>query len=297
MFTERRLTEVYEAARVEPLDAGSRYVFVSDCHRGVGSPSDEFSRNEIVYLHALGEYYRDGFVYVEVGDGDELWEHPRLQHVRGAHPEAFDALKRFCDAGRLIVLWGNHNIQLRDPGYVAKHCHACYDERTEEVGDLLVGLRPVEALVLRDAERGCDLLVVHGHQGDAANDQFWFLTMTTVRVFWRHLHAFGVRNPTSPARNALKRHKIERNYSKWIARHRTALVCGHTHRFRYPGPADPPYFNTGSCIYPTGMTALEIADGEIRLVEWRTVADESGVLRVVRRVIGGPDGLDRLCVR
>ena len=76
MRTQQRLTEAYEQARVVTFDDESRFVFISDCHRGTGSLADEFTRNENSYVHALDHYYANGFTYVEVGDGDELWEHP-----------------------------------------------------------------------------------------------------------------------------------------------------------------------------------------------------------------------------
>lgn len=87
----------------------------------------------------------------------------------------------------------------------------------------------------------------------------------------------------------MKRHKIERNFSKWIAEHRTALICGHTHRFKYPREGEPPYFNSGSCIYPTNITAIEVEAGEIRIARWRVVAGPDGALRVERQLLRGPD--------
>jgi hypothetical protein len=73
MFTDRRLTEAYKGAKVEYFDENSRYIFFSDCHRGDDSVSDEFTRNQNVLLHALDYYFNNGYIYVEVGDGDELW--------------------------------------------------------------------------------------------------------------------------------------------------------------------------------------------------------------------------------
>ena len=67
MRTEQRLTLAYENARVEPFDNDSKYVFFSDVHRGTGSLADEFTRNRIIYLHALEDYYKKGFTYVEAG--------------------------------------------------------------------------------------------------------------------------------------------------------------------------------------------------------------------------------------
>jgi hypothetical protein len=74
MKTEQRLTRAYKKAKIEYFDNQSKYVFFSDVHRGDDSVSDEFARNQNIYLHALNYYYKEGYVYIEAGDGDELWE-------------------------------------------------------------------------------------------------------------------------------------------------------------------------------------------------------------------------------
>lgn len=297
MRTDQRLTDACEGARVEQIDAHSRYVFMSDCHRGDGSPSDEFTRNQNIYLYALKHYFQNGFVYVEVGDGDELWEQPAFKHIQNAHYDAFEALKRFHDQGRLILIYGNHNNYLRDRQYVVDNYYTYYDEYRETTHDFLKGIEPCEALVLRNGTTGQEILTLHGHQGDFSNDQGWYFTMLTLKYFWRYMHAFGFRNPASPVKNAYKRHKIEKNYIKWIAKHRTMLICGHTHRFKYPRPNELPYFNTGSCIYPTSVIAIEIADGTVQMVRWRITVEEVGVLQITRQIIRGPDPLEKFDIR
>ncbi|HAL29976.1 MAG TPA: serine/threonine protein phosphatase [Coriobacteriia bacterium] len=296
MRTQRRLTEAYQNARVISFDDESRFVFISDCHRGDGSLSDEFMRNENSYLHALNYYYRNGFVYVEVGDGDELWEHPHFKHIRGAHHDTFRAIERFFDDGRYVLIWGNHNNFLRDASYVEKNLHVHHNEYTGEVYRFMPGIEPIESVVFQHDPSGQEIVVLHGHQGDFANDQFWWPTMFALRHFWRYVHALGARNPASPAKNALKRHKIERHYTKWIKAHKKAPICGHTHRFKYPRDGEVPYFNAGCCVYPTMLTAIELSRGELRLVLWHVVSDADGHLKVERRVIGGPEPVGRFAM-
>jgi len=297
MRTGQRLTDAFNSARVELIDGRSKYAILSDCHRGDGSLSDDFTRNQNIYVHALEHYYHNGFTYIEAGDGDELWEHAKFKHIKDAHYDVFQTIKRFFDEGRLIMLWGNHNNYLRNPEYVASNYYTYLDEHAQVTHDLFVGLRPAEAVVLRVRERGQEFLVLHGHQGDFSNDQAWVPTMLSLKYFWRYLHAFGFRNPASPAKNAHKRHKIEKNYNKWIALHRKALICGHTHRLKYPRSGELPYFNTGSCVYPTSITAIEIADDCIQLVRWRVTANDAGILQVERHVIRGPDPLSTFDIR
>lgn len=297
MRTEQRLTDAYENARVEYIDETSNYVFFSDCHRGDGSLSDEFTRNQNNYLYAMEYYYQNDFVYIENGDGDELWEHPDFTHIKNAHVEVFEIIKRFFDENRLIMIYGNHNIYLKNQLYVEKNYYKNYDEYSEVFFDFMPGLKPIEALVLKNEKTGQEIFTVHGMQGDFPNDQLWFLTMLSLKYFWRYLHAFGVKSPTSPVKNIDKRHKIEKNYNKWIKKHKMMLICGHTHRFKYPKTKDLPYFNSGCCIYPTSITVIEITGGTIQLVRWKTRVNQDGLHYVKREVMRGPDPIEKFDIR
>ena len=296
MNTVNLLTKAYENAKVEMIDEKSKFIFFSDCHRGNGSMSDEFSRNENTYLYALKRYFDEGYTYVEVGDGDELWEH-KFGHIKKAHAGVFSRIRKFHEDGRFIMIYGNHNIFLRKNGYVRKNYDTFYDYYEEVEHRLLKGIEPQEALLLKVEKTEQEIFVVHGHQGDFLNDQFWRFAMFSLKYFWRFLHSFGIRSPASPVKNIHKQHKIERNYNKWIKEHKKMLICGHTHRVKYPKQGELPYFNTGCCVFPRRITGIEIAEGNILLIQWRTVPDSEGVLRVQRKVLRGPEPLEKFDIR
>ena len=297
MLTNKRLDSAYENARVIEFDKDSKFVILSDCHRGFGSPSDEFTKNQTTYIYALEHYYKEGFVYIEAGDGDELLEHKKLKTIVNAHRKAFETIKNFYNHGRYVLLYGNHNIYLRKEKYVKHNYQIFYDTYKEKYVDFFKDIKPEEAVVLKYKETGQEILVVHGHQGDFSNDQLWWLTAITIKFFWKFLHTLGAKSPTSPAKNAHKRHKIEKNFSKWIAKNRKMLICGHTHRYKYPRENELPYFNTGCCIYPTSMTALEIENGKVTIVSWRIIADEKGILKVERQFLRGMEDIGKFDLR
>lgn len=280
--------KAYKNAKIEYFDDNSKYIFLSDVHRGDDSVSDEFSRNQIVFQHALDYYYNEGYIYVEVGDGDELWEYPKFKHIRLAHSDIFAVLKKLFDDKRLIILYGNHNIYLKNKKYVEKHFFSFYDEYTQDIHNLFNGLKVYEAIVLKNKNTGQEILIVHGHQGDLMNDQLWKVNMFLLRYFWRFMHVVGFHNPSSPARNAFKRHKIERTYKKWIRQHERMLICGHTHRQKFPKSDELPYFNTGCCIHTKGLTGIEIMYGQIMMVDWRIKPGDDGSLQIQRHVMRGP---------
>ncbi len=134
---------------------------------------------------------------------------------------------------------------------------------------------------------------MHGHQGDLMNDQLWVLSMLMLRYFWRLMHVVGFQNPSSPAKNVNKRHKVEKTYNKWIEANQKMLICGHTHRPKFPKSNDLPYFNTGCCIHSRGITGIEITEGQIMLVEWHVRADRQGSLMIARKVIHGPEPIQK----
>jgi UDP-2,3-diacylglucosamine pyrophosphatase LpxH len=297
MFTDQRLSEAYQNACVKYFDEHSKYIFFSDIHRGDDSISDEFARNQNILLHALSFYFNKGYTYVEVGDGDELWEYSEFKLIRLSHNDIFMAIKKFYDANRYILLYGNHNIFLKKPSFVRKNYYFYNDEYTSRHKELFNGINPHEALLLKNRVTKQEVFVVHGHQGDLMNDQLWKLSMFTLRYFWRYLHVVGFHNPASPARNQYTRHKVETSYKKWIRKHNTILICGHTHRPRFPKKGELSYFNTGCCIHSKGITGIEIAKNQIMLVEWRIRAEQDGNLHIERHILHGPEPLENFSNR
>jgi UDP-2,3-diacylglucosamine pyrophosphatase LpxH len=266
-FAHRRLTEVFEASQEVPFDDSSRIVFFSDCHRGDNSRADAFARNEGLFLHALTHYYLEGFTYIEVGDGDELWKNWRFSDIRHAHGWIFDLLHKFDWQGRLHLIVGNHDIQQGNQR-----------NRVEKEG-----ITADEGLILRHTKTGQRIFIVHGHQADFISDRLRVMSRFVVRHIWKRLQLLGLGSTTSRADSIQKQRKLEQRIIKWAqaqqrrieeriigwmqARWQT-VICGHTHRPMCAAYGTVPYFNTGSCVYPGYITGLEIQNGEIKSVRW-----------------------------
>ena len=289
MRANYRLDKVFRNAFPVPFDDKSRYVFFSDVHRGDDSVSDEFGRNRHIYDHALDYYFDNRFTYVEVGDGDELWENTHYHHIPLAHASTFERLRRFYNVGRMYMLFGNHNMQLKNEHYVKHHLFSTYDYFQDKYRELFPVIHVHESMVMKHRQTGQEIFVVHGHQGDFSNDQIWWISRFFVRYFWRVMHyVLGFKYAASPAKSRLKRHKVEKMYNKWIAKHKIMLICGHTHRAKLPQVGELPYFNTGCCMHPRGITCLELEQGKISLVHWRVSTREDGLMYIRRKVVQGP---------
>jgi len=274
-----RLGQVARDAPILPFDDSSRLVFLSDTHRGDRSRADVFAPNEALYLAALGKYLREGYTYIEVGDGDELWQN-RFADVRRAHARTFDMLDAFHREGRLHLLVGNHDV-----------AHGRGDR--VEKGELVAR----EGLLLRHKETGHHLFAVHGHQADLPADRLSGASRLVVRRVWRQALNRGVAaphgNPAAWRRLKCVMHRLERwlrsqfeeHLAEWAVEAGRVVICGHTHVPVGAGPGDPPYYNTGSCVRPGVLHGIEVVHGQISQVRWVATPWRNGA-QAERQVVG-----------
>jgi len=100
-------------AKIQDLTPDSRFIVLSDCHRGDGSAGDEFARNSLIYKCALEYYLEEGFTYIELGDAEELWKNDDFEQIYITHTSVYDLLRRFHDPDpaktRYLKVWGNHD--------------------------------------------------------------------------------------------------------------------------------------------------------------------------------------------
>ena len=57
-------------------------------------------QNQNVFYGALEYYYQNGFIYIELGDGDELWENRKIKPIIDIHSDAFWMLSNFYRENR-----------------------------------------------------------------------------------------------------------------------------------------------------------------------------------------------------
>ncbi len=289
MNTRHRLDRAYKNAKIIHFDDTAKFVFFSDCHRGDKSFADEFARNENIYYHAIKHYYKEGFTYLELGDGDELWESNSFDDILKAHKNVYHLLQKFHFDKRLHLIWGNHDMVYRDPGYVKKHLSTYFDPKDGKEEVLFKNLEYHEAIILKHADTAQELFMCHGHQADWMNYHGWRFNRFMVRLLWKPLQVFGITDPTSPAKNYKELIKVERRVKKWIIENDNLMtIMGHTHRPRFPEPGDIAFFNDGSCVHPRSITGLELENGAISLIKWHISTNDEGNLRVSRVLLEGP---------
>lgn len=291
MSAYSRISKGFKEALILPLDKNSKYILMSDCHRGRGNANDNFLKNEYLYVAAMKFYFRNGFTYLELGDGDELWENRSMTEIKEMHKSSFRVLSEYYKECRMYSLYGNHDMVKKDTKKFQKYMMTCECEKKMCQVSLCPGIKFYEGIILKDKEKERDIYLIHGHQTDALNSTFWKISRFLVRYFWKPLEALGIPDPTSAAKNNTKKKKSEERLTNWAVSNEGILITGHTHH-PMAGSGKSPYFNTGSCIHPSGITAIEIEDRCIRLVKWSLQADEKLAIYAKREQMGKKFCLD-----
>lgn len=288
MSASTRLSRVLSTSMVVPFDDTSRIIIMSDCHRGNGSWGDNFSNNQNIYFAALNYYYENGYHYIELGDGDELWENRHIEDIIHVHSDVFWLMSQFYRDNRLLMLYGNHDIIKRDTKYLQNKCHSFYCDSVNMTIPLFPNIKIAEGLVLSYQNSNNHIFLTHGHQEDPLNYTFWKLSRFLVRYLWRPLELIGVKDPTSASKNANKKNKVEKKLMEWSKNNKQFIICGHTHRPVFPKVGETLYFNDGSCVHPRCITGIEIRNGTISLIKWAMMTRSDRTLYVGREVLEGP---------
>lgn len=268
-----RLYKSFEGALRLPLNYYTKYVLISDCHRGCGTSNDNFLKNQNLYFAALQHYYKRGFTYIELGDGDELWENRSMKQIEETHGDVFWLFSLFQARKRLYLLYGNHDMVKKKSGFMPD-------------------IPFYSGIILENSSctPSKDIYLTHGHQADLFNSTLWYFTRFLVRYLWKPLERYGVLDPTSAAKNYTRKERTEQRLQQWAKQENHILITGHTHRPRLT-EEDPYYYNSGSCVHPRCITCLEIERLQITLVKWTLATRPDMTLYVTREILSGPIAL------
>ena len=214
MASQERLTRVFNQAKRIPFDNTSRFILFSDCHRGDNSFADDFANNRNIYYHALNQYLKNDFHYIELGDGDELWENLFFKDIFEANKNVYLLLQKFHTQNKLHFIYGNHDMVYRNPNVVKKNFSEYFDSVSGKKLPLLPNITFNEGIVLQHSQTKQEIFLTHGHQADFMNYVGWKINRFLVRILWKPLQVWGIKDPTSPAKNYLESIKVERRIKK-----------------------------------------------------------------------------------
>lgn len=288
MSATTRFDRAFQNAPQLPVTRSSKYILMSDCHRGTGLTTDNFLKNQHLYFAALKHYYKEGFTYIELGDGDELWENRNMEDIIEVHSNIFWLLSLFYRENRLYMLYGNHDMVKRKQNYASRKCASYFCSNTQNMQALFPELTFHEGIILYSVKNPeTRLYLTHGHQASLLNSTLWPVARFLVRYIWHPLELFGISDPTSAAKNYRIKTRCQRESADWARQHNRILITGHTHR-PVLSEENLHYFNTGSCIHPRCITCIELENGSLTLVKWCISAKPDNTLYVVRERLSGP---------
>lgn len=283
----KKLNKIYQKSNRIIIDDNTKLVIMSDCHRGSGDNYDNFLKNQNIFKAALNYYYKREFTYIELGDGDDLWEVKDFKSIIEVHLDTFKQIKKFYDDDKLIMVYGNHDLSKKKNAILEKYFYKYYDNDKKKEEFLLNGLVVYESFILEYDNH--DIFLIHGHQVDFLNGTIWWFSKFLVRYMWRILEFIGVSDPTDSAKNNKIIRRVEKKLENWSIKNNKILIAGHTHRAIFPKIGYSLYFNDGSCIHPNGITCLEIEDGQIALIKWVFEVNDEGAIYVKRKVLEGSE--------
>lgn len=295
---------------VIPFDASTQKIIIfSDQHKGAKNKADDFAICEKNYVAALDYYFNQGFQFINLGDGEELWENNIFQ-VRKYNKPSFEKEKLFVQQKRFIKIFGNHDLYWANDPLAWLQLQIIYGEKIPVYEGCILNTR--------FNNRSFQIYLTHGHQGDLQSDGNAFSKFFVANI-WGPLQGWLDINPNTPAfNNQLKTLHNSIMYEWSSIEKNMLLVTGHTHQPVFlslthlerlyvklanakknndvekvrsveaeiakaepvnPTPPDlsktiPSYFNTGCCCFNDGdITGIEIAEGCIRLIKWHSKID------------------------
>jgi predicted phosphodiesterase len=282
-----------------------KFIIFSDHHKGAKNGADDFAAAEKNYLQALQYYNDSAYIYIALGDCEELWENT-LASVKKYNTPSFDKEKLFLQRSAFIKVFGNHDLDWDNNPFSPVELENIYGEK----------IMIYEGVILKTSLNNTPLniFLTHGHQGDAVSDGNWFSKWFVANI-WARLQAYLAINPNTPAYEDHLKTDHNRFMYEWIAqKENMLLITGHTHqpvfeslthreglyrklsiakeandlatiekiesemlKKKMQGQTIPDftaykssYFNSGCCCFDDGdITGIEIADGKIRLIKWK----------------------------
>ncbi len=277
MTFKKRIKKLCKSSKEIDLKTESKIFIYSDCHRGTGDKADDFYHNHSLFLKVIQKYIDENYLLIELGDGDELWENNKFEDILKTYKKIYEIYNEQTFKNKFYFLWGNHNRQWKNKLKIGKKISVFIraDSRIESY----------ESMVLKYDNKS--LFLLHGHQGELINDKLWWIGKFFVKVFWRPVQLrFGFSDLTSPAKNFKARIKVDKRYIKWIKETNIPTIIGHTHRPMFPMQGHTPYFNSGSCIHPKGISGIEISNQKIYLVKWSINNKDNK--KISKKILGGP---------
>ena len=288
------------------IDQNSKVIIFSDQHKGSRNDADDFALSESTYLTALAYYNDNKFVYCSLGDSEELWKN-QLLGVLKHNKKTFDAEKEFLKRKAFIKVFGNHDLYWDNDPLAGFNLEKIYGEKVRIYEGAILKYKVKSAdltIFLTHGHQG-DLqsdgnwfskwfvsniwapfqsylkinpnTPAFDNQLKSAHNSImysWTAKQSDLVLITGHTHQPVFNSLTHLERVYIRLDEAKKSGDKaTVQKFEAELLAG-----KISGETSPrieasknTYFNTGCCCYSDGdITGIEIQNGKIRLVKWKT---------------------------
>lgn len=293
---------------IVPFDITTgRIIIFSDQHKGTRDAADDFMIAEKNYLAALDYYYNNNYQFVSLGDCEELWENTPDAVMKINKPVLLSEA-RFLQQDRYYRVFGNHDLEWKyalqqtlylKPVFGSKlkvyegvelqipyngktysiflaHGHQG-DKRSDGnkfsmwfVAAIWTPIQRFLEISVNTISDSFDLVDNHNimmYDWSATQKQLIFISGHT------HKPVFASLDHIDRLNRQLEKAKLDNNPEqiKKIEKELERRQQEYAGKKFVKSMAYPSYFNSGCCCFSDGdVTGIEIEDGFIRLIKWKT---------------------------
>ena len=285
-----------------------RFIIFSDQHKGRKNGSDDFMPAEKSYLDALQFYNANKFHFICLGDSEELWENT-IHQVMKHNDASFDLEKLFVARSAFTKVVGNHDLDWEIDPLAPNYLKKMYGTSVPVFQGIILETSIGEKILRIFCTHGHqgDLqsdgnwfskffvtkiwaplqawlriypnTPAYNDQLKTAHNKFmyeWAMQQKDLVLITGHTHqpVFGSLTHFERLqwqhRKALYEHNLE--WAKAVEDEMKWRSVDDTHIAEDYANIKPVYFNSGCCCFYNGnITGIEIAEGYIRLIEWKNV--------------------------
>ncbi len=291
----KALSELFRTIKEEPgkkgvildLKKDTRIIVLSDQHRGAKNGADDFMKAEESYLKALEYYFQNKFLFISLGDSEELWENT-LASIKKHNTITFESEKRFFLQHRFFKVFGNHDLYWDNSPLATQSLKSIYGEKLKVFEGIVIEKDNHDKKFTKDKKQksffslikdntadpevlpiaNCPLTIflTHGHQGDASSDGNWFSKFFVANI-WAPLQAYLRINPNTPAYDEDVKTAHNLIMYEWSAKYNNlVLITGHTHQPVFESLTHPErlYRKLGEAIKANNEDEANKIDAEIK---------------------------------
>ncbi|MGY4385894.1 putative phosphodiesterase [Pedobacter sp. UYP24] len=310
------------------LDKSSKVIIFSDQHKGSRNHSDDFALSEKNYLAALNYYNGENFMYCNLGDSEEFWKNTVFAVLK-ANKATFNAEKQFLQRKAFIKLFGNHDLYWDNDPLAWYQIKRVYGEKMPIYEGAIFRYKIENTLLsifLTHGHQG-DLqsdgnwfskwfvsnvwapfqsylrinpnTPAFDNQLKSAHNAImysWTAKQSNLALITGHTHQPVFNSLTHLERVYIQLEAARKSGDKdMIQKLEGELLAGKVSGEKSPriDHSKNTYFNSGCCCFSDGdITGIEIADGMIRLIKWKST--DKGSKRIVLEEAGLEVLLDQI---